>query len=69
MDVVKFVGFGDCMDLCEMFLVIIDFVDVCDYDDVCWVEIDDDFKNPGGYIVWVVIVDVVYYVMSGLVLD
>lgn len=64
-DVVKFVIMKGCEDLCKLLLVIIDFLDVCDYDDVVVVEICDD----GGVDIWVVIVDVVYYVCLNLVFD
>lgn len=50
-------------------LIIIDLFDVKDYDDVVYVELDEDFENDGGFVVYVVIVDVVYYVMFGLFMD
>lgn len=54
-----------CIDLCQVFFVIIDGEDVCDFDDVVYVEV----KCGGGWCLFVVIVDVLYYVKVGLVLD
>lgn len=51
----------------EFFLVMIDFDDVKDFDDVVYVELD--FDVVGGWIVMVVIVDVVYYVWLDIFLD
>lgn len=54
-----------CVDLCDLLLVIIDGEDVCDFDDVVYCE----KKCGGGWCLWVVIVDVSYYVWLLMLLD
>lgn len=66
---IKLVKMGNRIDLCDFVLIIIDLDDVKDYDDVVWVVFDEDLNNKGGWVVMVVIVDVVVYVEYGGVLD
>lgn len=56
-------------DLCDLPLITIDPSDARDHDDACYVEADDDPKNPGGHVVWVAIADVATYVRPGTALD
>ena len=56
-------------DLRDMPLLTIDPADARDHDDACYVEADSNPKNPGGFIIWVAIADVSYYVTPGSRLD
>lgn len=56
-------------DLRPIPLVTIDGEDARDFDDAVFAEPDRDAKNPGGWVVWVAIADVSYYVQSGSPLD
>ncbi|MEM8773917.1 MAG: ribonuclease R [Pseudomonadota bacterium] len=56
-------------DLLDVPLVTIDPADARDHDDAVWAEPDLDPKNDGGFIIWVAIADVAYYVTSGSALD
>jgi ribonuclease R len=60
-------GFGE--DLRQLPLVTIDPADARDHDDAVAATSDDDPKNPGGWIVWVAIADVAWYVRPGSELD
>lgn len=57
--------YENCFDLCKMLFVIIDGEDVKDFDDVVYCE----KKCSGGWKLYVVIVDVFYYVYLGDLLD
>jgi len=59
--------FGE--DLRELPLVTIDPADARDHDDAVAAVPDDDPKNPGGWVVWVAIADVAWYVRPGSELD
>ena len=50
-------------------LVTIDPADARDHDDAVWAEPDADPEEPGGFVVWVAIADVAYYVRPGSALD
>ena len=56
-------------DLRDLPLVTIDPADARDHDDAVWAHMDDDPKNPGGFVVWVAIADVAQYVRPGKPLD
>jgi ribonuclease R len=56
-------------DLRDVPLVTIDPADARDHDDAIWAEFDTDAANPGGFILWVAIADVAYYVTPGSALD
>ena len=56
-------------DLRSISLITIDPPDARDHDDACYARPDDDPKNMGGYIIWVAIADVAYYVRSETLLD
>jgi ribonuclease R len=56
-------------DLRDLPLVTIDPVDARDRDDAVYAEADTDPGNPGGFVVWVAIADVSYYVRPGSALD
>ncbi len=56
-------------DLRDLPLVTIDPWDARDRDDACLAQVDDDPKNPGGFILWVAIADVAHYVTPGSGLD
>jgi ribonuclease R len=60
-------GFGE--DLRDLPLITIDPADARDHDDAVVAMTDDDPKNPGGWVVWVAIADVAWYVQSGSELD
>jgi ribonuclease R len=57
------------MDLRDTLLVTIDPVDARDHDDAVYAEPDTDAANKDGWIVWVAIADVAFYVRSGSALD
>ena len=56
-------------DLRHIPFVTIDPADARDHDDACYVELDLDDENKGGFIVWIAIADVAYYVQPGSLLD
>ncbi|AJE44768.1 ribonuclease R [Celeribacter indicus] len=56
-------------DLRDLPLVTIDPADARDHDDAVWAEYDPDPKNEGGFVLWVAIADVAYYVTPGSTLD
>jgi ribonuclease R len=56
-------------DLRQLPLVTIDPADARDHDDAVAACPDDDPGNPGGWVVWVAIADVAWYVRSGSELD
>ena len=56
-------------DLRDLPLLTIDPRDARDRDDACLAQVDDDPKNPGGFILWVAIADVAHYVTPGSALD
>ncbi|MGI3170122.1 ribonuclease R [Pseudooceanicola sp. C21-150M6] len=56
-------------DLRDLPFVTIDPSDARDHDDACFVEPDEDPKNPGGWVIWVAIADVAHYVRPGSELD
>ena len=59
--------FGE--DMRDLPLITIDPADARDHDDAVVAMADDDPKNPGGWIVWVAIADVAWYVRPGSELD
>ncbi|TFG88100.1 MAG: RNB domain-containing ribonuclease, partial [Hyphomicrobiales bacterium] len=59
--------FGE--DLRQLPLITIDPADARDHDDAVAATADDDPKNPGGWVVWVAIADVAWYVRPGSELD
>ena len=56
-------------DLRDLPLVTIDPVDARDRDDAVYAHADTEPGNPGGFVVWVAIADVAYYVRPGSALD
>ena len=62
-------GLDGRRDLRDLPLLTIDPWDARDRDDACYVEADDDPKNPGGFIIWVAIADVAHYVTPNSALD
>ncbi|MDP2082170.1 MAG: ribonuclease R [Pseudotabrizicola sp.] len=56
-------------DLRDLPLLTIDPADARDRDDAVYAEHDAEPGNPGGFIVWVAIADVAYYVRPGSALD
>ncbi len=56
-------------DLRDVPLLTIDPVDARDRDDAVYAEHDREGGNPGGFIVWVAIADVAFYVRPGSALD
>lgn len=68
-DIAEPAPLGDRLDLRNMPLVTIDPPDARDHDDACFAQADDNPKNSGGFIIWVAIADVAYYVTSGSALD
>ncbi|WP_460272806.1 ribonuclease R [Celeribacter sp. ULVN23_4] len=68
-DKAKPAGLKDREDLRDLPLVTIDPADARDHDDAVWAELDPDPKNEGGFILWVAIADVAYYVTPGSALD
>ncbi len=56
-------------DLRNLPLITIDPSDARDHDDAVVAFADDDPKNPGGWVVWVAIADVAWYVRPGSELD
>lgn len=56
-------------DLRDVPLLTIDPADARDRDDAVYAEHDREPGNPGGFIVWVAIADVAYYVRPGSALD
>ena len=56
-------------DLRDLPLVTIDPVDARDRDDAVYAEADTEAGNPDGFVVWVAIADVAYYVRPGSALD
>ena len=63
------INMGDRKDLRDIAFVTIDPEDAKDHDDACYVEADQDKKNAGGFIIWIAIADVSYYVKKGTALD
>lgn len=68
-DKAKPAGLNSRDDMRDMPLITIDPADARDHDDACWAHEDDDPKNEGGFVVWVAIADVAYYVTPGNALD
>tara|TARA_R110002110_G_scaffold114251_15_gene283394 strand:+ start:3691 stop:5949 length:2259 start_codon:yes stop_codon:yes gene_type:complete len=60
---------GKREDLRDLALVTIDPVDARDRDDAVLAMPDTDKSNPGGFVVWVAIADVAWYVRPGSELD
>ncbi|MDZ4310370.1 MAG: ribonuclease R [Cypionkella sp.] len=60
---------GKREDLRLLPLVTIDPIDARDRDDAVFAEADPDPKNPGGFLIWVAIADVAYYVRPNSALD
>ena len=56
-------------DLRDLPLLTIDPADARDRDDAVYAEHDREPGNPGGFVVWVAIADVAYYVRPGSALD
>ncbi len=56
-------------DLRDIPLVTIDPVDARDRDDAVFAEHDREPGNPGGFVIWVAIADVAFYVRPGSALD
>ena len=56
-------------DLRHIPFVTIDPADARDHDDACYVELDLDVENKGGFIVWIAIADVAHYVQLNSLLD
>ena len=56
-------------DMRDLPLVTIDPVDARDRDDAVLAQADTEKGNPGGFVVWVAIADVAYYVRPGSALD
>ncbi|WP_103332280.1 ribonuclease R [Pseudotabrizicola formosa] len=56
-------------DLRDLPLLTIDPADARDRDDAVYAEHDREAGNPGGFVVWVAIADVAYYVRPGSALD
>jgi len=59
----------DRVDLTDLPLITIDPADARDHDDACCALLDEDPKNPGGFLLWVAIADVAHYVTAGSALD
>ncbi len=68
-DSMKPAGLKGRTDLRDLPLVTIDPADARDHDDACYAEPDPDPTNTGGFILWVAIADVAYYVRPGSQLD
>ncbi|TDE37110.1 ribonuclease R [Antarcticimicrobium sediminis] len=68
-DACKPVGLNGREDLRDLPLITIDPADARDRDDACLAQLDDDPKNPGGFVIWVAIADVAAFVRPGSVLD
>jgi ribonuclease R len=62
-------GPGGRTDLTRLPLITIDPADARDHDDAVYAEVDEDPRNPGGWIVWVAIADVAAAVTPGSTLD
>ncbi|MEM9138337.1 MAG: ribonuclease R [Pseudomonadota bacterium] len=60
---------GKREDLRDLPLITIDPADARDHDDAIAAMLDDDPKNPGGFVIWVAIADVAHYVPPGSALD
>ncbi len=60
---------GARIDLQHLPLVTIDPPDARDHDDAVYAELDSDPDNPDGFIIWVAIADVAYYVRPQSALD
>ena len=57
------------VDLTDLPLITIDPADARDHDDACCALLDEDPKNPEGFLLWVAIADVAHYVTAGSALD
>ncbi len=68
-DRMKPAGLKGRTDLRELPLVTIDPSDARDHDDAVFAEPDEDPNNKGGFVIWVAIADVAYYVRPGSQLD
>ena len=68
-DRMKPAGLKGRTDLRELPLVTIDPSDARDHDDAVYAEPDEDPNNEGGFVIWVAIADVAYYVRPGSQLD
>ena len=62
-------GLSKREDLRALPLITIDPADARDHDDAVYAVRDEDPKNPGGFIVWVAIADVAFYVRPASELD
>ncbi|MFN3721950.1 MAG: ribonuclease R [Paracoccaceae bacterium] len=62
-------GMNGREDLRDLPLLTIDPADARDRDDAVFAEHDREPGNPGGFVVWVAIADVAYYVRPGSALD
>ena len=62
-------GLRDREDLRDLPVITIDPSDARDRDDALHAHADDDPKNPGGHVVWVLIADVAHHVRPGSALD
>ncbi|MEM8581744.1 MAG: ribonuclease R, partial [Pseudomonadota bacterium] len=62
-------GLAQRKDLRAIPLITIDPVDARDHDDAVCAQPDPDPKNEGGFILWIAIADVAYFVTSGSALD
>ncbi|MGF6860275.1 ribonuclease R [Rhodobacteraceae bacterium MBR-64] len=60
---------GSREDLRHLPIITIDPADARDRDDAVHAHADDDPKNPGGHVVWVLIADVAHHVRPGTALD
>ncbi len=68
-DAMKPAGLSGREDLRDLPLITIDPSDARDHDDAVYAVADDDPKNAGGFLIWVAIADVAYYVRPGSELD
>ncbi len=68
-DRMKPAGLKGRTDLRELPLITIDPSDARDHDDAVYAEPDEDPNNEGGFVIWVAIADVAYYVRPGSQLD
>lgn len=60
---------GTFEDLRDVPFITIDPADARDHDDAVWATTDDDKANPDGWVVWVAIADVSWFIRPGGTLD
>lgn len=60
---------GTFEDLRDVPFVTIDPADARDHDDAVWAAPDDDKSNPGGWVAWVAIADVSWFIRPSSALD